>query len=66
MQNVTRLHVIHLALCCIILQIGVTSSTHHIQKDRQCTYNVTSWCVRVTIDAVDTQQCILCFFHLVL
>ena len=27
-----------------------------LKQDRQCTYNVTLWCVRVTTVAVDTQQ----------
>jgi len=31
-----------------------------MEQDRQCTYNVTLLCVRVTMVAVGTQQCILC------
>jgi len=27
------------------------------EQDRQCTYNVTLWCVRVTIVSVETRQC---------
>jgi hypothetical protein len=34
----------------------------YYNKDIKCTYNVTLWCVRVTIVAVQMQQCILCFF----
>jgi len=32
----------------------------NLQQDRQCTYNVTIWLLRVTSIAVETQQWILC------
>lgn len=31
------------------------------EKDKQYTCNVILWCIRVTILAVETQECILCF-----
>jgi hypothetical protein len=30
------------------------------KQGSQCTYNVTLWRVRLTIVAVETQQCIMC------
>jgi hypothetical protein len=34
------------------------------EQDRQCACNVTFWCVRVTIVAVEIQQCIPCVVEL--
>jgi hypothetical protein len=33
-------------------------------KDRHCKSNVSLWRVRVTIVAVETQQYVLCLFHI--
>jgi hypothetical protein len=35
-----------------------------LSQDRQCVYNITLWCVRITGVAVEMQQCILCLFIL--
>jgi hypothetical protein len=35
-------------------------ATFNMEQDRQCTYNVTFWRVRVTVVAAETQQCLLC------
>ena len=38
--------------------------TQDIQQDKQCMYNITLWCIHITILAVEMQQCIVCVVEL--
>jgi len=41
----------------------VALSCSHCKQNRQCVYNVTLWCIHVTI-VVEMEQCILFFFDI--